>query len=174
MVIINGPEIMARKGGESEANSCQAFEEAMKKAPSIIFMDELDSIAPKHDQEQGETEKRIVSHLLTLMDSLKPSSIVMVIGATNRPNVIEGALRRPGQFDRELEIPIPEVALEAALQCIRSNIANMNIESDEPIPDELLDLLVVNNNHFMHALKHTDPSTLQEKRILFITQLKSF
>lgn len=205
VVIINGPEIMARKGGESEANLRQAFEEAMKKAPSIIFMDELDSIAPKRDQAQGETEKRIVSQLLTLMDSLKPSSNVMVIGATNRPNVIESALRRPGRFDRELEIPIPDeegryeilqiktqdmalhedvdlfqiardthgyvgadlnqVALEAALQCIRSNIANMNIDSDEPIPDELLDLLVVNNDHFMHALKHTDPSTLRENKV---------
>jgi transitional endoplasmic reticulum ATPase len=92
VVIINGPEIMARKGGESEANLRQAFQEAQEKAPSIIFMDELDSIAPKRDQAQGETEKRVVSQLLTLMDSLKPSSNVMVIGATNRPNVIESAL----------------------------------------------------------------------------------
>lgn len=108
IVIINGPEIMARKGGESEANLRQAFEEAQQKAPSIIFMDELDSIAPKRDQAQGETEKRIVSQLLTLMDSLKPSSNVIVVGATNRPNVIESALRRPGRFDRELEIVIPD------------------------------------------------------------------
>ena len=85
VVVVNGPEIMARKGGESEANLRQAFEEAIEKAPSIIFMDELDSIAPKRDQAQGETEKRVVSQLLTLMDSLKPSSNVMVIGATNRP-----------------------------------------------------------------------------------------
>ena len=92
-MLINGPEIMARKGGESEANLRQAFTEAMEKSPSIIFMDELDSIAPKRDQAQGETEKRIVSQLLTLMDSLKADSNVMVIAATNRPNVIESALR---------------------------------------------------------------------------------
>ena len=108
VVVINGPEIMARKGGESEANLRSAFEEACAKAPSIIFMDELDSIAPKRDQAQGETEKRIVSQLLTLMDGLKPTSNVIVIAATNRPNVIESALRRPGRFDRELEIPIPD------------------------------------------------------------------
>lgn len=108
IVTINGPEIMARKGGESEANLRQAFEEAQQKSPSIIFMDELDSIAPKRDQAQGETEKRIVSQLLTLMDSLKPNSNVIVIGATNRPNVIESALRRPGRFDREMEIIIPD------------------------------------------------------------------
>ena len=106
VVVINGPEIMAKKGGESEQNLRNSFEEAQKNAPSIIFMDELDSIAPKRDSAQGETEKRIVSQLLTLMDGLKGN--VMVIGATNRPNVIEGALRRPGRFDRELDIGIPD------------------------------------------------------------------
>ncbi len=205
VVIINGPEIMARKGGESEANLRQAFEEAMKKAPAIIFMDELDSIAPKRDQAQGETEKRVVSQLLTLMDSLKPSSNVMVIGATNRPNVIETALRRPGRFDRELEIAIPDedgrleilkirtkdmklapnvdlfqiardthgyvgadlqqLTLEAALQCIRSNIANMDVDSEDPIPDDVLELLEVNEEHFMHALSVCDPSTLRDNKV---------
>jgi transitional endoplasmic reticulum ATPase len=205
VVVVNGPEIMARKGGESEANLRQAFEEAIEKAPSIIFMDELDSIAPKRDQAQGETEKRVVSQLLTLMDSLKPSSNVMVIGATNRPNVIESALRRPGRFDRELEIAIPDedgrfeilkiktkdmaidpnvdlfqisrdthgyvgadlqqLTMEAALQCIRSNIANMDIDSEEPIPDDILDQLVVNNDHFVHALSVCDPSTLRDNKI---------
>jgi transitional endoplasmic reticulum ATPase len=205
VVIINGPEIMARKGGESEANLRQAFEEAQQKSPSIIFMDELDSIAPKRDQAQGETEKRIVSQLLTLMDSLKPNSNVIVIGATNRPNVIESALRRPGRFDRELEIAIPDedgrleilqikmkdmktdpgvdlfqiardthgfigadlqqLTLEAALECIRSNIVNFDVESDEPIPDEVLDQLVVTNEHFMHALSVCDPSTLRENKV---------
>ena len=205
IVIINGPEIMARKGGESEANLRQAFEEAQANAPSIIFMDELDSIAPKRDQAQGETEKRVVSQLLTLMDSLKPNSNVIVIGATNRPNVIESALRRPGRFDRELEIVIPDedgrheiikiktkdmkmssdvdlfqiarethgfvgadiqaLTLEAALQCIRSNIANIDVDSDEPIPDELLDKLVVTNEHFVHALSVCDPSTLRDNKV---------
>lgn len=205
VVIINGPEIMARKGGESEANLRQAFEEAQAKAPSIIFMDELDSIAPKRDQAQGETEKRIVSQLLTLMDSLKPSSNVMVVAATNRPNVIESALRRPGRFDRELEIAIPDeegrleilkiktkdmkmddsvnlfqiardthgyvgadlsqLALEAALQCIRSNIGNFDVDSEEPIPDEALEKLVVTNDHFLHALTCCDPSSLRESKV---------
>jgi transitional endoplasmic reticulum ATPase len=205
IVIINGPEIMARKGGESEANLRQAFEEAMEKAPSIIFMDELDSIAPKRDQAQGETEKRVVSQLLTLMDSLKPSSNVMVIGATNRPNVIESALRRPGRFDRELEIVIPDedgrreilniktkdmsisddvdlfqiardthgyvgadlqqLTLEAALQCIRSNIVNMDVDSEDPVPEDVLDILEVNNEHFIHALSVCDPSTLRDNKV---------
>jgi transitional endoplasmic reticulum ATPase len=205
VVIINGPEIMARKGGESEANLRQAFEEAQQKSPSIIFMDELDSIAPKRDQAQGETEKRIVSQLLTLMDSLKPNSNVIVIGATNRPNVIESALRRPGRFDRELEIAIPDedgrheilqikmkdmkcdpdvdlfqiardthgfigadlqqLALEAALECIRSNIANFDVDSEEPIPDDVLDQMIVTNDHFMHALSVCDPSTLRENKV---------
>lgn len=205
VVIINGPEIMARKGGESEANLRQAFEEAQQKSPAIIFMDELDSIAPKRDQAQGETEKRIVSQLLTLMDSLKPNSNVIVIGATNRPNVIESALRRPGRFDRELEIAIPDedgrheilqikmkdmktdpdvdlfqiardthgfigadlqqLTLEAALECIRSNIANFDVDSEEPIPDDVLDEMVVTNEHFMHALSVCDPSTLRENKV---------
>eukprot|EP00523_Entomoneis_sp_CCMP467_P000392 CAMPEP_0168749896 /NCGR_PEP_ID=MMETSP0724-20121128/16970_1 /TAXON_ID=265536 /ORGANISM="Amphiprora sp., Strain CCMP467" /LENGTH=930 /DNA_ID=CAMNT_0008797855 /DNA_START=41 /DNA_END=2833 /DNA_ORIENTATION=+ len=205
VVIINGPEIMARKGGESEANLRQAFEEAIEKAPSIIFMDELDSIAPKRDQAQGETEKRVVSQLLTLMDSLKPSSNVIVIGATNRPNVIESALRRPGRFDRELEVVIPDedgrheilkiktkdmklspdvdlfqiardthgyvgadiqqLTLEAALQCIRSNIANMDVDSEDAIPDGVLDLLEVTNEHLSHALSVCDPSTLRDNKV---------
>jgi len=205
VVVINGPEIMARKGGESEANLREAFEEAQRMAPSIIFMDEMDSIAPKRDSAQGETEKRIVSQLLTLMDSLKPSSNVMVIGATNRPNVIESALRRPGRFDRELEIPIPDedgrheilriktkdmamdesvnlfqiardthgyvgadisqLTLEAALQCIRSNIGSMDVENEDPISDDQLECLIVNNDHFMHALSVCDPSTLRENKI---------
>lgn len=205
VVIINGPEIMARKGGESEANLRQAFEEAIEKAPSIIFMDELDSIAPKRDQAQGETEKRVVSQLLTLMDSLKPNSNVMVIGATNRPNVIESALRRPGRFDRELEIVIPDedgrheilkiktkdmkiapdvdlfqiardthgyvgadlqqLTLEAALQCIRSNLGNMDVDSEDPIPDEALDLLEVTTEHMNHALSVCDPSTLRDNKV---------
>lgn len=205
VVIINGPEIMARKGGESEANLRQAFEEAQQKSPAIIFMDELDSIAPKRDQAQGETEKRIVSQLLTLMDSLKPNSNVIVIGATNRPNVIESALRRPGRFDRELEIAIPDeegrheilqikmkdmktapdidlfqiardthgfigadlqqLTLEAALECIRSNVENFDVDSEEPISDEMLDKLVVTNDHINHALSVCDPSTLRENKV---------
>ncbi|GMI03876.1 hypothetical protein TrRE_jg9638 [Triparma retinervis] len=126
VVVINGPEIMAKKGGESEQNLRNAFEEAMREAPSIIFMDELDSIAPKRDTATGETEKRIVSQLLTLMDGL--SGNVMVIGATNRPNVIEGALRRPGRFDRELDIGIPDEDGREAIVKIQTK--NMRLGDD--------------------------------------------
>lgn len=108
VVHINSSKIISRKGGESERNLREAFDEALKNSPSIIMMDELDSIAPKRDQAHGELEKRIVSQLLTLMDSLSSSSKVIVIGATSRLNSIESALRRPGRFDRELEVPIPD------------------------------------------------------------------
>ena len=117
---------MSRKGGESEQNLRASFEEAMKNAPSIIFMDELDSIAPKRDSAQGETEKRIVSQLLTLMDGLKGN--VMVIGATNRPNVIETALRRPGRFDRELDIGIPDE--EGRLEILKIKTKDMRMSAD--------------------------------------------
>lgn len=102
--LINGPEIMSKLAGESESNLRKAFEEAEKNAPSIIFIDEIDSIAPKREKTQGEVERRIVSQLLTLMDGLKSRSQVMVIAATNRPNSIDPALRRFGRFDREIDI----------------------------------------------------------------------
>jgi len=127
VVNINSPQIMSKKGGESERNLREAFQEALKKSPSIIMMDELDSIAPKRDQAQGETEKRIVSQLLTLMDSLNPSSNVIVIGATSRPNSVESALRRPGRFDRELEIPIPDEDGRYEILKIKTN--KMKIDS---------------------------------------------
>ena len=102
--LINGPEVMSKLAGESETNLRKAFEEAEKNAPSIIFIDEIDSIAPARDKAGGEVERRIVSQLLTLMDGLKPTSNVVVVAATNRPGVIDPALRRFGRFDRELDI----------------------------------------------------------------------
>ncbi|CAM9759796.1 unnamed protein product [Pylaiella littoralis] len=108
LVTVNGPDIMGKVAGESETNLRNAFEEAEENAPSIVFIDEVDSIAPKRDKAGGETEKRIVSQLLTLMDGIKPTSHVVVIAATNRPNVIDPALRRFGRFDRELDIGIPD------------------------------------------------------------------
>jgi len=110
LITINGPEVMSKLAGESESNLRKAFEEAEKNAPSIIFLDEIDSIAPKRDKAEGEVEKRIVSQLLTLMDSIKPTSHVVVIAATNRPNVIEPALRRFGRFDREIDLGVPDDA----------------------------------------------------------------
>lgn len=105
---INGPEIMGKFYGESEERLRQVFAEAEKNAPAIIFIDELDSIAPKRAEVTGEVERRIVAQLLTLMDGLKARRNVIVIGATNRVEAVDPALRRPGRFDREIEVPIPD------------------------------------------------------------------
>ena len=107
-ILLNGPEIMSKFYGESEKKIREIFEEAEKNAPSIIFIDELDAIAPKREDVQGEVERRVVSQLLTMMDGLKSRGKVIVIGATNRINSIDQALRRPGRFDRELEISVPD------------------------------------------------------------------
>ena len=106
---VSGPEIMGKYHGESEERIRGMFEEASKNAPSIIFIDEIDSIAPKRDDTHGEVEKRVVSQLLTMMDGLKARGKVVVIAATNRPDSIDPALRRPGRFDREMEIGIPDI-----------------------------------------------------------------
>jgi transitional endoplasmic reticulum ATPase len=105
---IAGPEIMGSAYGESEKKLRELFEEAGKAAPSIIFIDEIDSIAPKRGQVQGETEKRLVAQLLTLLDGLEPRQNLVVIAATNRPEAIDEALRRPGRFDREIVIGVPD------------------------------------------------------------------
>ena len=107
-VYIGGPEIMSKFYGESEGKLREIFKEAEENAPSIIFIDEIDSIAPKRNEVSGEEERRIVAQLLALMDGLKARGKVVVIGATNRPNSIDEALRRPGRFDREIEIRIPD------------------------------------------------------------------
>jgi transitional endoplasmic reticulum ATPase len=123
--LINGPEIMSKLAGESESNLRKAFEQAEKNSPAIIFIDEIDSIAPKRDKAGGEVEKRIVSQLLTLMDGIKPSSDVVVVAATNRPNVIDPALRRSGRFDRELDIGVPDE--DGRLEIMRIKTRNMKI-----------------------------------------------
>ncbi|MFA6116693.1 MAG: CDC48 family AAA ATPase [Sphingomonas sp.] len=106
--LINGPEIMGSAYGESEGKLRQVFEEAAKNAPSIVFIDEIDSIAPKRGQVSGEAEKRLVAQLLTLMDGLEARANVVVIAATNRPEAIDEALRRPGRFDREIVVGVPD------------------------------------------------------------------
>jgi transitional endoplasmic reticulum ATPase len=126
--LINGPEIMSKMAGESESNLRKAFEEAEKNSPAIIFIDEIDSIAPKRDKVQGEVERRIVSQLLTLMDGLKPRSNVVVIGATNRPNSIDPALRRFGRFDREVDIGVPDET--GRLEVLRIHTKNMKLSED--------------------------------------------
>lgn len=105
---IQGPEIMSKYYGESEERLRQKFEEAEKSAPSVIFIDELDSIAPKREEVTGEVERRVVAQLLTLMDGLKARGNLIVIGATNREDAVDPALRRPGRFDREIEIGVPD------------------------------------------------------------------
>lgn len=106
--LINGPEIMGSAYGESEKQLREIFEAAAKAAPSILFIDEIDSIAPKRGQVTGETEKRLVAQLLTLMDGLEPRTNLVVIAATNRPEAIDEALRRPGRFDREIIVGVPD------------------------------------------------------------------
>jgi transitional endoplasmic reticulum ATPase len=199
--LINGPEIMSKMAGQAEENLRKAFEEAEKNAPAIIFIDEIDSIAPKRDKVQGEVERRIVSQLLTLMDGVNSRKQVIVIGATNRPNSIDAALRRFGRFDRELDIGVPDetgrmevlrihtknmklsedvdlakvakethgfvgadlaqLCTEAGLQCIREKMDIIDIEDDK-IDAEILNSMSVTNDHFVHALGTTNPSSLRE------------
>jgi transitional endoplasmic reticulum ATPase len=105
---INGPEIMSKFYGESEARLREIFQQAQQNAPSIIFVDELDAIAPKREDVTGEVERRVVAQMLALMDGLSGRGNVIVIGATNRPGALDPALRRPGRFDREIEISVPD------------------------------------------------------------------
>ena len=126
--LINGPEIMSKMAGDSENNLRRAFEEAEKNAPAIIFIDELDSIAPKRDKVSGEVEKRIVSQLLTLMDGIKGRGQVIVIAATNRPDSLDGALRRFGRFDREIDIGVPDEV--GRLEVLRIHTKNMKLDED--------------------------------------------
>ncbi len=107
-IALNGPEIMSKFVGEAEEKLRKIFEEARRNAPTIIFIDEIDAIAPKREEVIGEVERRVVAQLLTLMDGLEARGDVIVIAATNRPNAIDPALRRPGRFDREIELPVPD------------------------------------------------------------------
>lgn len=126
--LINGPEIMSKMAGEAESNLRKAFEEAEKNSPAIIFIDELDSIAPKRDKTGGEVEKRVVSQMLTLMDGLKGRGSVIVIAATNRPNSIDPALRRFGRFDREIDIGVPDEI--GRMEILRIHTKNMKLAED--------------------------------------------
>ncbi len=127
-ISISGPEIMSKFYGESEARLREIFKEAREKAPSIIFVDEIDSIAPKREEVTGEVERRVVSQMLSLMDGLEARGKVIVISATNRPNAIDPALRRPGRFDREIEIKVPDKRGRKDILAIHSR--NMPLDDD--------------------------------------------
>mmetsp|Transcript_11058 Transcript_11058/g.16589 ORF Transcript_11058/g.16589 Transcript_11058/m.16589 type:complete len:863 (-) Transcript_11058:30-2618(-) len=198
---IAGPEIMSGLAGQAEKNLRKVFEDAEENTPSVIFLDEIDAIAPKRGKTQGETERRIVSQLLTLMDGLKSRGQVIVMAATNRPNSIDPALRRYGRFDKEVEIGIPdeqgryeilrihtknmkmsknvnlhkiasdthgfvgsdlsELTAEAALQCIRERLHEIDLD-DDVIDPKFLASLQVNFTHFHFALSAANPSALRE------------
>ena len=123
---IGGPEIMSKYHGESEEHLREIFKQAQENAPTIIFIDEIDSIAPKREEVTGETERRVVAQMLSLMDGLESRGKVVVIGATNRPNALDPALRRPGRFDREIEIGVPDKA--GRLEILQIHTRGMPLE----------------------------------------------
>ncbi len=127
-ISISGPEFFSKWYGETEGNLRRIFEDAEKNAPSIIFLDEIDAIAPKREEVTGEVERRTVSQLLTLMDGLKARGKVIVIAATNRPNSLDPALRRAGRFDREIEFPVPDRA--GRLEILKIHSRNMPLSKD--------------------------------------------
>ena len=131
---ISGPEIMSKFYGQSEENLRDIFKQAEENAPSIVFIDELDSIAPKRDEVSGEVERRVVAQLLALMDGLQARGKVVVIGATNRPNALDPAIRRPGRFDREIEIGIPD--RDGRLEILQIHMRGMPLAKDVDL-DEL-------------------------------------
>ncbi|HLC61568.1 MAG TPA: CDC48 family AAA ATPase [Candidatus Nanoarchaeia archaeon] len=133
-ILINGPEIMSKYYGQSEENLRKKFEEAEKNAPSIIFIDEIDAIASKREETRGEVERRVVAQLLALMDGLQSRGKVVVIAATNVPNILDPALRRPGRFDREIEIGVP--GKEGRLNILKIHTRNMPMYTRENIVKE--------------------------------------
>jgi transitional endoplasmic reticulum ATPase len=132
-IYISGPELVSKFVGESEERLREMFKEAKEKAPTIIFMDEIDAIAPKREEATNEVERRMVSQLLTLMDGMGTRGNVIVVGATNRPNAIDPALRRPGRFDREIEIGVPDRNSRKEILQIHSR--NMPLAKDVKLED---------------------------------------
>lgn len=204
-ILINGPEVMSKFYGESEANLRKKFEEAEQNAPAIIFFDEIDAIATKREEAKGDVEKRVVAQLLGLMDGMKSRGKVIVIAATNMPNLLDPALRRPGRFDREIEIGVPDkqgrldilkihtrnmplakdvklkdianvthgfvgadlnsLAKEAAMIVLRRILPELKqkgLDENQPIPDEILDKLLVTHKDLLESLKVVRPSAMRE------------
>ena len=126
--IINGPEIVNKYYGETESKLREIFQKAKESSPSIIFIDEIDAIAPKREETFGDVEKRVVAQLLALMDGMSDRGNVVVLGATNRPDSLDPALRRPGRFDREIEIGIHNMA--GRFEILKIHTLGMPIDSD--------------------------------------------
>jgi transitional endoplasmic reticulum ATPase len=172
---ISGPEIMSKYYGESERHLREIFEEGKKNAPSIIFIDELDSIAPKRGEITGEVERRVVAQLLSLMDGLEARGQVVVVGATNRPNALDEALRRGGRFDREIEIGIPDRnGREEILQVHTRGMRNSGALAEDVDVKEMADvthgfvgadLAALSKEAAMHALRRILPEIDLEKEI---------
>ncbi|KUO42916.1 MAG: hypothetical protein APU95_00235 [Hadesarchaea archaeon YNP_N21] len=169
---IAGPEIMSKFYGESEARLREVFEEAEKNAPSIIFIDEIDAIAPKREEVTGEVERRVVAQLLALMDGLKARGKVIVIGATNRPNAIDPALRRPGRFDREIVIGVPD--RDGRKEILQIHTRGMPLAKDVSL-DELAnvthgfvgaDLEALAKEAAMSALRRILPEIKLEEKVI--------
>ena len=169
---INGPEIMSKFYGESEARLREIFQQAQQNAPSIIFIDELDAIAPKREEVTGEVERRVVAQLLALMDGLGGRGNVIVIGATNRPGALDPALRRPGRFDREIEIGVPDKA--ARFEILQIHTRGMPLAEDVDLKklSEMThgytgaDLAALGRETAMKALRRYLPEiNLEEERI---------
>jgi len=172
--VINGPELMSKFYGESEENLRKVFDQAEKNSPSIIFIDEIDSIAPKREEVRGEVEKRMVSQLLTLLDGLKSRGKIIVIGATNIPNAIDAALRRPGRLDREIEIGVPDKP--GRKEILQIHTRGMPLDKDVDIDKiaEIIygyvgaDVAALCKEAAMHALRRVLPdiSTIKEDKPL--------
>ncbi|MDD1738715.1 MAG: AAA family ATPase, partial [Methanothrix sp.] len=162
-ISINGPEIMSKYYGESEKALRDLFEEAQKNAPAIIFLDELDSIAPKRGEVTGEVERRVVAQLLSLMDGLKERKNVIVIGSTNRPEALDMALRRPGRFDREIELGVPDH--EGRMEIFQIHSRGMPLAEDVALEDYAgrtygfvgADISAVSREAAMNALRRILP-----------------
>jgi transitional endoplasmic reticulum ATPase len=201
-ILLNGPEIMSKYYGESEKKIRDIFANAEKNAPSIIFIDEIDAIAPKREDVHGEVERRVVSQILTMMDGLRSRGKVVVIGATNRVNALDPALRRPGRFDREIEVGVPDktgrlailqihtrgmpldkdvkldilaglthgfvgadlesLCKESAMNVLRKYLPQIRLDSEEQIPPEILEKLIVKHDDFRDSLKVVRPSAMRE------------
>ncbi len=160
---INGPEIVSKYYGQSEENLRKVFEEAQKNAPAIIFIDEIDAIAPKREETKGDVERRIVAQLLTLMDGLKSRGDVIVIGATNRPDDIDPALRRPGRFDREIEIGVPDREGRIEILKIHSRKMPLDVYYDLAAVKRVAERLAEKDKDYE---KITKANTLEEARKL--------